>query len=216
VRDYDPYLGRWLTQDPLSFGAGDTNLYIYVCSSPFSWVDIDGRIPTWVPLVVPVVIGLGVGAYKGYTGTPTDAPRGQKVANGVIEACAIGGVMALIAFNPPSAVAGAGASVGLFSGMEVITYAGLIGLGRSALLAQSNNERLSAGGALGSAFIYLAGVGVGMLSAGVAGSVILTGSNHTAYQLAMQKAIGSGVGKLVSTLFVTSFGDPFKGQGFRG
>ena len=33
-RYYDPSLGRFISQDPLSFGAGDPNLYRYVGTIP--------------------------------------------------------------------------------------------------------------------------------------------------------------------------------------
>ncbi|GIW97149.1 MAG: hypothetical protein KatS3mg111_0482 [Pirellulaceae bacterium] len=38
ARWYSPTLGRWLSQDPISFAAGDANLYRYVANGP---VDAD-------------------------------------------------------------------------------------------------------------------------------------------------------------------------------
>ena len=34
ARYYDPKVGRWLSQDPLGFAAGDGNLYRYVGNAP--------------------------------------------------------------------------------------------------------------------------------------------------------------------------------------
>jgi RHS repeat-associated protein len=34
ARYYDPHTGRWMSQDPLGFGAGDTNLQRYVRNGP--------------------------------------------------------------------------------------------------------------------------------------------------------------------------------------
>jgi RHS repeat-associated protein len=31
---YDPTQGRWLSEDPIAFGAGDPNLYRYTGNSP--------------------------------------------------------------------------------------------------------------------------------------------------------------------------------------
>ncbi|MCR9296031.1 MAG: AHH domain-containing protein, partial [bacterium] len=39
ARNYDPGLGRFLSQDPIGFLAGDTNLYRYVNNSPINFVD---------------------------------------------------------------------------------------------------------------------------------------------------------------------------------
>ena len=41
-RWYDPGVGRWLTEDPADFGAGDPNLYRYVGNSPGNFLDSDG------------------------------------------------------------------------------------------------------------------------------------------------------------------------------
>jgi RHS repeat-associated protein len=41
-RYYDPASGRWLTQDPLGFDAGDSNLYRYVKNHPTNGTDPSG------------------------------------------------------------------------------------------------------------------------------------------------------------------------------
>jgi RHS repeat-associated protein len=38
-RAYDPYLGRWLTRDPIGYSAGTMSLYEYVGASPLSYSD---------------------------------------------------------------------------------------------------------------------------------------------------------------------------------
>ena len=43
ARDYDPYVGRWLSKDPIGFAGGDTNLYGYVIQDPVNWIDLNGR-----------------------------------------------------------------------------------------------------------------------------------------------------------------------------
>jgi RHS repeat-associated protein len=46
ARYYDPVHGRWISQDPLGFAAGDPNLYGYVGNGPTTTTDPQGLIPT--------------------------------------------------------------------------------------------------------------------------------------------------------------------------
>ncbi len=41
-RWYDPAIGRWLSEDPISFAASDANLYRYVGNGPTDWIDPRG------------------------------------------------------------------------------------------------------------------------------------------------------------------------------
>jgi RHS repeat-associated protein len=43
ARWYDPGSGRWITQDPLGFDAGDSNLYRYVANEPTIYDDSNGQ-----------------------------------------------------------------------------------------------------------------------------------------------------------------------------
>ena len=54
-RVYSPTLGRWLTNDPLGFAAGDVNTYRTEINSPVNHVDPEG-------LILPL-IGWGIAAY---------------------------------------------------------------------------------------------------------------------------------------------------------
>ena len=42
LRDYDPEIGRWITQDPIGLAGGDTNLYAYVAGDPINATDPTG------------------------------------------------------------------------------------------------------------------------------------------------------------------------------
>jgi RHS repeat-associated protein len=64
-RDYSPTTGRWTTQDPLGFAAGDANLYRYVGNTPTLLVDPSGNLAWFV--AVPLV--LGVGGFTWLTGS---------------------------------------------------------------------------------------------------------------------------------------------------
>jgi RHS repeat-associated protein len=57
-RDYSPTLGRWTTNDPIGFQAGDVNLYRSVGNSPTNYSDPSGLI---APLVIIVVGGAAAG-----------------------------------------------------------------------------------------------------------------------------------------------------------
>ena len=81
-RDYDPNLGRWITQDPAGW-ADSSNLYQYVFNNPFAYRDPDGQfafvipfliwgaeiaLPTLSACVGPIIYGALTGAvvYGGY------------------------------------------------------------------------------------------------------------------------------------------------------
>ena len=49
ARYYDPKLGRWISQDPMSFDAGDTNLYRYVGNEVTTNTDPSGLAPPKKP-----------------------------------------------------------------------------------------------------------------------------------------------------------------------
>jgi len=52
-RILSPTLGRWLTNDPLGFEAGDNNFYGYVANGPGNTVDPSGLQPPWHPYPYP-------------------------------------------------------------------------------------------------------------------------------------------------------------------
>ena len=55
-RDYDPQAGRWTARDPLLFGGGQANLYVYVNNNPVNFRDPTG------------LFCIGVSAYAGFGG----------------------------------------------------------------------------------------------------------------------------------------------------
>ncbi|WP_017324313.1 RHS repeat domain-containing protein [Synechococcus sp. PCC 7336] len=58
ARYYDPSIGQFISQDPLSFGASDANLYRYVGNSVVNLTDPSGlfALPLAIPLVPVIVI----------------------------------------------------------------------------------------------------------------------------------------------------------------
>jgi len=45
ARDYDPVTGRWTAKDPVGFGGGDVDLYLYTQGDPINGLDQRGRLP---------------------------------------------------------------------------------------------------------------------------------------------------------------------------
>jgi RHS repeat-associated protein len=56
-RWYDPVTGRWTSQDPMGFGAGDANLYRYVGNDPTNETDPSGLTHLSYVSVTPPVLG---------------------------------------------------------------------------------------------------------------------------------------------------------------
>src|SRR6266446_4502679 len=67
-RDYSPTLGRWMENDPLGFGGGDTNLYRGVGNNPIDLNDPTGLYPIdpWgnMPVLTPSGQGGGIPWYR--------------------------------------------------------------------------------------------------------------------------------------------------------
>ena len=56
-RDYEPDTGRWTAKDPIFFGGGQGNLYVYVENNPVNYTDPDGNLP--LPVWGAIVTGVG-------------------------------------------------------------------------------------------------------------------------------------------------------------
>jgi RHS repeat-associated protein len=78
ARYYDPTVGEFISEDPIGFNAGDTNLYRYVGNSPTNWIDPSGNqatAPARIPPqparnVTPRSTGTGFGGSTLRTRTP--------------------------------------------------------------------------------------------------------------------------------------------------
>jgi RHS repeat-associated protein len=124
-RDYSPTLGRWISGDPLGFGAGDANLYRFVGNAPFTYTDPSGQI-WWVLIVVAIVAfstpgaaqapGPNEGTHKPPVYDPPGAIPG--VAVGAVGAGAAAVASGAARAAAPAVVAGAkkAAAVGVAAG----------------------------------------------------------------------------------------------------
>lgn len=59
ARFYDPVTSRFVSEDPLGFGAGDANLYGYVRERPVNWIDPSGADDVYLGLNFQAVLGAG-------------------------------------------------------------------------------------------------------------------------------------------------------------
>jgi RHS repeat-associated protein len=69
ARYYDPSIGRWISQDPLGFEAGDSNLYRYVNNRPTATTDASGlQAATPTPTPTPMFLEKKSSALTGNNG----------------------------------------------------------------------------------------------------------------------------------------------------
>jgi hypothetical protein len=54
---YDPGIGRWISEDPIGFKAGDSNLYRYVANNPVNGTDPSGLVYGWNSHSYPLWLG---------------------------------------------------------------------------------------------------------------------------------------------------------------
>jgi RHS repeat-associated protein len=119
ARWYDAATGRWTSQDPLGFGAGDANLYRYAGNSPTNATDPSGNIIALGSALVGAAVGAGVGVAGAVISSWVTGEQLTlgKVAGGAVNGAIAGGVVG----------AAAGALSGDVSGL--VLAAGIGGLG---------------------------------------------------------------------------------------
>lgn len=85
AREYDPAIGRFLSQDPIGFvgsNPGSFNRYGYVNNNPTKYVDPDGQYLDLAVEVVSIGVGVGMGVYHAATGD-WEAAKGDAIGVGV-------------------------------------------------------------------------------------------------------------------------------------
>lgn len=55
ARDYDAMSGRWTVKDPLLFGSGSYNHYLYASNNPVNMIDVGGMSPPLIPPLTPML-----------------------------------------------------------------------------------------------------------------------------------------------------------------
>ncbi len=74
ARDYDAFIARWTTKDPIGFGSGVLNLMQYAANDPLGYHDPNGGCP-WVVVAGGIALGivlldLAVEWWESYEGPP--------------------------------------------------------------------------------------------------------------------------------------------------
>ncbi len=69
ARDYDPQARRWVSKDPIRFGGGQQNIYVYTGDDPVNRTDPTGRqLAEGAAVVCPECAGLAIIGYLLYEG----------------------------------------------------------------------------------------------------------------------------------------------------
>jgi len=123
-RWYAPEVGRWLSEDALGFGAGDTNLYRYVGNSHPNYTDPTGKF-----LVIPGLIAVAALIFldaqnvanpdRGTDGKWRSVPTPpDRFATSVGQAASL----ALLPLKPVMIVSGLAIGTGLDLGLQTVRY----------------------------------------------------------------------------------------------
>lgn len=120
ARYYDPQVGRFISEDPLSFGGGDVNLMAYVQNNPINFVDPEGTLPLYA--IIPGVGGTINGAFETYNTCKNgcDFKAGAQAFGKGFAAGAAGTSAAFLLRNPVAA----GAANGFVSNVASQYFAG--------------------------------------------------------------------------------------------
>jgi RHS repeat-associated protein len=164
ARYYDPEIGRFLSEDPLGFGAGDVNLYAYVGNNPLLTNDPTGECALLCTAAIGGVIGATIS-----TTSYLLTNNGSVTAGGVLSA------------------AGVGFATGALIGAGGGTATGFVATRVGALFGSTAQAGVQFGGTLetGAASGY---------GGSVAGQVVDTGSFSAIDQRAAQRTAVLGAG----------------------
>jgi RHS repeat-associated protein len=92
-RYYSPVLQRFISEDPIGFAGGDSNLYAYVFNSPTNFTDPTGEIIPFAVGLGAAVGGLGGGASAYFAGTSIFQGAAIGAAAGAFSGLGIGGAV---------------------------------------------------------------------------------------------------------------------------
>jgi RHS repeat-associated protein len=107
ARYYNPMLGRFISEDPIGFAGGDSNLYSYVFDDPINTTDPTGEIAPWLPAC------LGGAAFDAGWQLASNSLSGRKsvwagIGGAAVSGCASG----LVGFGAGKALGLAAKAVG--------------------------------------------------------------------------------------------------------
>jgi len=126
VRDYDPHTGRWTTHDPVLFGGGQGNLYVYVADDPINRLDPTGLL-AGVPDWLEALDNSGALQAAGDFSAGISAALTFGLSNKIIDAAGLGGYRDECSGSY---------SAGQFAGLALGLAAGATGAGKAAFNIQ--------------------------------------------------------------------------------
>jgi RHS repeat-associated protein len=194
ARYFDPTVGRFISEDPIGFSAGDTNLYRYVGNNATNYTDPSGEV---VPLLAIGAVLLSAGLTGATIGGTIGFARGAAQSidsdrrNRILSWDSIGSayINGLIG-GVQSAVVGFGVGVGV-----TVFGLGAISLGVPAMVVGGIGATLATVGV--GAEIISAGVNISQgnyatAAVDVAGALYGTNKLWSGYQTAQQRAFDNG------------------------
>ncbi len=134
ARDYDPMTGRWTSKDPILFGGGQENLYVYAEDDPVNHADPSGRVgfaiggggavDSSVAMFLTAVTGWpGVGGVGLGSGFFVDVSASRGLSLGVYDSGS-----ARLGVSMPAQVAG-GAAATFFTDLSKFSGSSVVGKG---------------------------------------------------------------------------------------
>ncbi|MFZ1082846.1 MAG: RHS repeat-associated core domain-containing protein [Candidatus Kryptoniota bacterium] len=115
ARDYDAETGRWTSKDPIRFGAGQSNIFIYTDGDPVNSIDPSGlggkgaALGAAIGSTIGFIVGGGVSLVLDYGTGGLNAPATpEEVAAATMGGTAIGGFIGALFDLHSEAVNGAG------------------------------------------------------------------------------------------------------------
>ena len=119
ARYYDPFIGRFISEDPLGFSAGDVNFYAYVGNNPVNANDPTGNCPWCIGATIGGLAG-GVGAYNaGARGVDLAGAVAVGALSGAVGTYSIGAITSTTALLSSTIAGGVGGSIGNLTGQLV-------------------------------------------------------------------------------------------------
>ncbi|MDA8259288.1 MAG: DUF6531 domain-containing protein [Betaproteobacteria bacterium] len=109
ARYYDPGIGRFISEDPLGFEAGDVNFYVYVGNNPVNANDPSGLCPSCVGMIYGGIAG-GVGGVitAGFSPDQTIGSTLKSLGLGVLAGATTGAVTPWLSYGAGAAAAAVG------------------------------------------------------------------------------------------------------------
>ena len=105
ARDYDPETGRWTSKDPVGFGSGETNFYVYAQNDPVNRTDTMGLQSSGIKVLANVNKSVGAGQASDLADGAQRVKDAVDVAKAVADNGVAGGMQKIAGDKAKDAVA---------------------------------------------------------------------------------------------------------------